>query len=86
VEGPLVADADVHFELTKDAKFARIAALGRCIFVDDLPEILLAPAFPKSAEPILFDPDGHHAGEHLARLQHWDDLRARVEALWKRNS
>jgi hypothetical protein len=82
-EGPLVDPSAVYFELTKDDKFKRIDALQCEAFVDDLPEILVAPQFPKAASPILFDPDDHHAGEKLARLRHWDELKPLIEA-WRR--
>jgi len=48
--------ADVFFELTKEAKVARIAALGCEAFIDDLPEIFASPDFPGTARRILFDP------------------------------
>lgn len=80
--GPLVEPSSVHFESTKEAKFTRIQALECSVFVDDLPEILLAPAFPKSTSPILFDPDGHHSGGDLPRLHHWDELRPLIEKQW----
>jgi hypothetical protein len=50
----------VFFELTKDAKIARIAAEGCSVFIDDLPEILAMPAFPTATRRILFDPDGSY--------------------------
>jgi hypothetical protein len=48
--------ANVFFELTKEAKVARIAALGCEAFIDDLPEIFASPDFPGTARRILFDP------------------------------
>lgn len=83
--GPLVADGAVFFELTKDDKFARIQALECEAFLDDLPEILAAPKFPRSTAPILFDPDNHHPHETLPRLRHWDELRPLVEKQWRRS-
>lgn len=44
----------VFFELTKEAKVARILALGCTHYVDDLPEILTM--LPDSVEKILFAP------------------------------
>src|SRR6185369_621345 len=38
-----VASDNVFFELTKEAKVARIAALGCQVFIDDLPEIFSLP-------------------------------------------
>lgn len=46
----------VFFELTKEDKAARIAALGCTHYVDDLPEIL--DMLPPSIEKILFAPAG----------------------------
>ncbi len=48
----------VYFEPTKAAKLARIAALGCHSFVDDLPEFLAEPDFPRGVRPVLFDPTG----------------------------
>lgn len=48
----------VFFEITKAAKIERIATCRCDVFVDDLPEILLDPAFPPVVERILFDPEG----------------------------
>ena len=56
----LIPANQVFFELTKEDKLTRISALGCDVFVDDLPEILTSPAFPKSARRILFDPEDHH--------------------------
>ncbi len=50
--------ADLFFEETKEAKLARIGSLRCDVFIDDLPEILLHPAFPSATRKILFDP-GH---------------------------
>jgi len=82
-EGPLVDAAAVYLELTKDEKFKRIHALQCEAFVDDLPEILVAPQFPKTTAPILFDPDDHHPGEKLARLRHWDELQPLIDEQWR---
>lgn len=46
----------VHLALTKQAKLDRIGELGCDVFVDDLPEFLGEPSFPKCARRILFDP------------------------------
>jgi hypothetical protein len=78
-DGPLVEPSAVYFELTKDDKLARIGATGCKIFVDDLPEILLAPGFPSGTAPILFDPEGRYEGADLPRLRNFDELRKAVE-------
>ncbi len=46
----------VFFEETKEAKLARIAAVGCSTFIDDLPELLADPRFPGNVRRILFDP------------------------------
>jgi hypothetical protein len=73
---PLVATGHIHFELTKDDKLRRIKAECCEWFIDDLPEILQAPTFPVAARPILFDPDGHHAGKtELSTMTGWCEIR-----------
>src|SRR6266702_6824079 len=54
--------AGVFFELTKDAKVARVLELRCDMFIDDLPEILAMPGFPEGMRKILFDPDNQFAG------------------------
>ncbi len=44
------------FETTRAAKLARIGTLGCTLFIDDLPECLEDPAFPRHTQGILFDP------------------------------
>ena len=50
----------VFFEETKEAKLARIADVGCTHFIDDLPELLAHPLFPRDVRRILFDPRGEH--------------------------
>jgi FMN phosphatase YigB (HAD superfamily) len=57
-----IAPERVYFELTKEDKVARVAALGCDVFIDDLPEILAMDGFPQGLRAILFDPDDHYAG------------------------
>jgi hypothetical protein len=64
---------DVFFELTKEAKVARMLALGCTHCVDDLPEIL--DMLPDSVEKILFAPGGN--AERRPGWKHmsaWDEL------------
>ncbi|MGH7075635.1 MAG: hypothetical protein ACREFD_15765 [Stellaceae bacterium] len=49
------------FELTKEAKLNRIAAAGCTVFIDDLPEFLNEPTFPRGVRRILFDPAGRQS-------------------------
>src|SRR5262245_39200459 len=51
------AEQDIHFELTKEAKIARIAALACDVLIDDLPEILAMDGLPVGMRAILFDPE-----------------------------
>ena len=70
-------DSDVHFELTKQAKLARIASARCTHFVDDLPEFLNDPAFPAGVARILWDPSGKtRLPDGVARLCAWDHLAA----------
>jgi hypothetical protein len=81
--GPLVAPDRVYFELTKESKVQHIAHIGCTVYVDDLPEILLAPGFPEGAQKILFDPDNHHQAQTLPRANHWSEVRSRLETQWR---
>ena len=76
---PLVAPGQIFFELTRTAKLARIAACDCALFLDDLPEILLAPEFPDRTERLLFDPERHHAATGLPRISSWAELPDRLE-------
>lgn len=58
---PLIPELQVFFELTKQDKVARIADFACDVYIDDLPEILLAEGFPAATERMLFDPEQHHA-------------------------
>jgi len=66
-----------YFELTKEAKLLRIGDCGCEAFIDDLPEILLAQAFPPTAAGLLFDPESHHAASGgLQRFTSWQQIAA----------
>ncbi|MBX9963537.1 MAG: haloacid dehalogenase-like hydrolase [Burkholderiales bacterium] len=79
----LIEAQEVFFELTKEAKLRRVGALGCDYFIDDLPEILSAPAFPATTTGILFDPDYAHAqsGGKL-RFTSWGEIAHYFEPLW----
>lgn len=78
----LIDPQRVHFELTKEEKLARVASAGCDWFIDDLPEILQAAAFPATARPLLFDPDGHHTAlAALNRMATWREIRSHFESL-----
>lgn len=73
----LFEETQFFFELTKDAKFSRIQTLACDVFVDDLPEILLAESMPRQVRKILFDPEANHVtveGEDLQSASTWDQV------------
>jgi hypothetical protein len=59
----------IFFELTQENKLARIANFGCDIFIDDLPEILLAAHFPTTTQRVLFDPENHHCETMLSDVR-----------------
>lgn len=82
---PLILETNVYFELTKEDKLSRIAALDLDCFIDDLPEILLAAAFPQRTAGLLFDPDGMLPREaRIPAFRSWRQLRHHVESRWTR--
>lgn len=77
--GELIAPEHAFFELTKEEKLARVGELKCDVFIDDLPEILLASYFPVGVKPILFDPDDIHIDQStLLRLRSWDDIARHI--------
>ena len=76
----LVELDNVFFESTKKEKIARIAHIGCDYFIDDLPEILLMPGFPKNLKRILFDPEGiHNADQLYAKMVSWQEIKTFFE-------
>ena len=79
----LIEPENVFFELTKKEKIARIAHIGCDYFIDDLPEILLMPGFPKNLQRILFDPEGIHNTDQLySKLVSWQEIKTFFETTW----
>ena len=76
--GGQIDPADVFFELTKEAKAARVATLRCKVFVDDLPEIFALPDFPKTTRPVLFDPVDQFRDAKLDRCQSWSEISAEL--------
>ena len=67
----------INFLETREAKVATIAQLGCKVFVDDLPEVLEAPAFPAGTVGILFDPLQELAQPAIQhRVSAWNELPA----------
>lgn len=80
-----IVPENVFFEITKEDKVARAAALGVDVFIDDLPEILLMSGFPDNMGRILFDPEDRLAGAiadpariNLKRHTSWDAIAAEL--------
>lgn len=76
---PLLRSEAIHFEPTRKAKVARIAALGCTHFIDDLPETFKEPGFPE-IERFLFDPQraSTPGTSDPTLVVHWDDLALRL--------
>lgn len=78
---PLISESCVFFEPTKQDKISRIAANNYDIYIDDLPEILLAEGFPEATERLLFDPEQHHANQEFPELKiftDWSDIAEHI--------
>jgi hypothetical protein len=63
--GALIGEGDLFFELTTEAKIARVNDLGSHYLIDDLPELLRSAQLPKHIRRILFDPEGTHADDGI---------------------
>lgn len=65
----------VFFELTKEEKIMRIKKQGCTHFIDDLPEFLSEPGFPRNVKRILFDPHDLHTNADVdVRVSSWSEL------------
>ena len=65
----------VFLELTKTDKIKRITDTGCTHFIDDLPEFLLEPSFPKNVMSILFDPNNScEPGFPFQRVSSWAEI------------
>jgi hypothetical protein len=78
----LIGAEAVYFELTKQEKIQRIAALELDYFIDDLPEILLADGFPAGTTRILFDIDSRHVDARLVPCASWQTIQRYFEDRW----
>lgn len=71
----------VFFELTKQEKLRRIGATRCTHFIDDLPELLAEPEFPREASRILFDPtDTCEAPSGVGRVRSWKEIEEKLLA------
>lgn len=70
---------DAYFETTKGAKLKRIINCKCNVFIDDLPEFLMQPEFPKVVKRILFDPFDKLKDEHCySRFNTWLAIADRI--------
>jgi phosphoglycolate phosphatase-like HAD superfamily hydrolase len=81
VAGAPVPEDDVLFAERKEDKIAAIAARGCDVFVDDLPEILRHPAFPRATRGVLFDPEQAFAAWDGLRLSSWGAIQTWLATL-----
>jgi len=75
----------VYFELSKEAKLQRIAAMRCDVFLDDLPEFLLEPSFPTDVGRFLFDPKNIYSEDprykKIASWQEYADIINHMRSL-----
>lgn len=72
----VLRNEDVFFETTKEAKLARIAEQRCGVFLDDLPELLMADSFPPEVEGWLFAP-GQSASAYPRVVRSWAEFGRR---------
>jgi len=74
-----ISRGEVYFELTLQEKLARIGSMQCSHFIDDLPELLLEPNFPKSVERMLFAPQTKPAADFpFQHVSSWAEVRERL--------
>jgi hypothetical protein len=72
----------IHLMRTKNDKIAKIIELRCQVFVDDLPEILESPMFPKSTLGVLFTSSSEIAPRKgTIKISHWKELSSEVAKL-----
>ena len=69
---------DVFFEGSRADKIERIAGLGFTHFIDDLPEVLDDPMFPKDVMPILFTKGTAPSETRSKVFSHWRDIAVAI--------
>ncbi len=74
-----IPEADVFFETTRKEKAERIGAIGCTLFVDDLEETFLEPAFPKGVRKILYGADRWPGGPpDVECVTTWNEIASTV--------
>ena len=77
--GLLVSNDMIFFHQTKSEKIEQIKIQKCDLFIDDLPEILLADEFPDATRKILFDPSSHHQKKTtIESVSHWDQFKTLI--------
>lgn len=77
----LLPPEQIFFKPTREEKLAQIDECGCDLFIDDLPEVLTAPGFPRKAEAILFDPEGHYHSPGIATFANWGEILDHLSAV-----
>lgn len=73
---------NIHFRETREQKIETIAELGCNIFIDDLPEVLLHPSFPKTTAKLWFINGRNETAEYpLLPYRKWSDMLDNVKEL-----
>ncbi len=74
----LIPLEQIFFRPTREEKLVQIGACDCELFIDDLPEVLMAPTFPAQTEAILFDPQGHHPQADVRVFRQWQEIMRHV--------
>jgi len=74
-------ESHIHFFPSKEDKISAIKQYQCDVFVDDLPEILMADHFPTDCKPVLFDPANKHCDSELPHVNEWRKLATLVPEL-----
>jgi hypothetical protein len=69
---------DIFFERSRAEKIERIAGLRFTHFIDDLPEVLDDPTFPKDVAPILFTKGSERSAARPNAFAHWREIAEAV--------
>ena len=69
-----ISPSHIFFESTRAEKLARIGELDLDVFIDDLPEVLSDPDFPKDPQRVLYDPAGSNDDVPYDRVSSWKDI------------
>jgi hypothetical protein len=74
--------SNVHLEVTREAKIARIRAELCALFVDDLPEVFAEPSFPQTVERWLYEPGARRERRGgIEVFGAWPEALERAQAL-----